>query len=93
MRTKPVAPPIELDRAGDISYHRQIFLAYRAAILEGRLQPGQRLPSSRALANELGISRLPVLNAFEQLLHEGYVEGRTGSGTYVSCRRHCLPFV
>jgi DNA-binding transcriptional regulator YhcF (GntR family) len=51
MRTKSLAPPIELDRAGDISSHRQIFLAYRAAILEGRLQPGQRLPSSRAVSS------------------------------------------
>ncbi|MGH8188999.1 MAG: PLP-dependent aminotransferase family protein [Steroidobacteraceae bacterium] len=79
-----VAPYIEFDRAGDVSYYRQIFLGYRAAILEGRLRPGQRLPSTRALASELGISRLPVLNAFEQLLHEGYVEGRAGSGTYVA---------
>ncbi len=65
-------------------YYRQIYDGYRAAILTGRLRPGERLPSTRALAEELGISRLPVVNAFEQLLHEGYVEGRTGAGTYVS---------
>ncbi|HEX2836260.1 MAG TPA: PLP-dependent aminotransferase family protein [Thermoanaerobaculia bacterium] len=65
-------------------YYRQIYDGYRAAILAGRLRPGERLPSTRALATELGISRLPVVNAFEQLLHEGYVEGRVGAGTYVS---------
>src|SRR5688572_2898424 len=64
-------------------YYRQIYDGYRGAILSGRLRPGERLPSTRALAAELGISRLPVVNAFEQLLHEGYVEGRAGSGTYV----------
>src|SRR5688572_13198101 len=64
-------------------YYRQIYDGYRDAILTGRLRPGERLPSTRAVAAELGISRLPVVNAFEQLLHEGYVEGRVGSGTYV----------
>ncbi len=71
------------DAASDTPYYRQIYDGYRGAILTGRLRPGERLPSSRAVAAELGISRLPVVNAFEQLLHEGYVEGRVGSGTYV----------
>jgi GntR family transcriptional regulator/MocR family aminotransferase len=78
MTTFPFAP------ASATPYYRQIYDGYRAAILTGRLRPGERLPSTRALAAELGISRLPVVNAFEQLLHEGYVEGRTGAGTYVS---------
>jgi GntR family transcriptional regulator/MocR family aminotransferase len=47
------------------------------------LRPGQRVPSTRALAVELEISRLPILAAYEQLVHEGYIEGRSGSGTYV----------
>lgn len=64
--------------------YRQIYEGYRLAILEGRLRAGQRIPSTRALARELGISRLPVLTAFEQLLHEGYLEGRAGSGTFVA---------
>lgn len=71
--------------------YRQIYDGYRAAILEGRLRAGQRIPSTRALALELGISRLPVLTAFEQLLHEGYLEGRSGSGTYVAASIHELP--
>ncbi len=64
--------------------YRQVYDAYRAAILSGRLRPGQRLPSTRALAAALGFSRLPALNAFEQLLHEGYIEGRVGAGTFVA---------
>lgn len=71
------------DAGADTPYYRQIYDGYRGAILSGRLRPGERLPSTRAVAAELGISRLPVVNAFEQLLHEGYVEGRVGSGTYV----------
>src|SRR5256885_12019185 len=46
----------------------------RHAILHGQLQPGTRLPSTRALAEERGVSRNTVLNAYEQLLSEGYVE-------------------
>ena len=51
--------------------------------------PGQRIPSTRGLAADLGVSRLPVLSAYEQLLHEGYLVGRTGSGTFVS--EHSVP--
>ena len=71
--------------------YRQIYDAYREAILGGRLVAGQRVPSTRALAAQLGISRLPVLNAFEQLLHEGYFEGRVGSGTYVAATMRSAP--
>lgn len=74
---------IAFDRRSHVPYYRQIYDGYRTAILAGRLRRGERLPSTRALATELGISRLPVVNAFEQLLHEGYIEGRAGSGTYV----------
>jgi GntR family transcriptional regulator/MocR family aminotransferase len=79
-----ISPYLPFDRRAPGSYYGQIYKGYRAAILEGRLRPGQRLPSTRALANELGISRLPVLNAFDQLLHEGFIEGRAGAGTFVS---------
>jgi GntR family transcriptional regulator/MocR family aminotransferase len=64
--------------------YRQIYQGVRAAILDGRLGQGQRLPSTRTLASELGVSRLPVLNAYDQLLHEGYLVGRVGAGTYVA---------
>jgi len=75
---------IPFDRSASTPYYRQIYHGVRAAILEGRLGQGQRLPSTRTLARELGVSRLPVLNAYDQLLHEGYVSGRVGDGTYVA---------
>ncbi|MGL4967812.1 MAG: PLP-dependent aminotransferase family protein [Inquilinus sp.] len=75
---------LPLDRAGGLPLHRQIYDGIRGAILAGALRPGQRIPSTRGLAAEMGVSRLPVLAAYEQLLHECYLEGRAGSGTYVS---------
>jgi GntR family transcriptional regulator/MocR family aminotransferase len=86
--TAGLTPYIPFDRASGIPFYTQIYDGYRTAILSGRLGPGQRLPSTRTLAAELQISRLPVLHAFEQLLHEGYLEGKVGSGTYV---RDCIP--
>src|SRR6478672_2165865 len=75
---------LSVERNIDVPIHRQIYEGLRGAILDGRLRPGQRIPSSRGLATDLGVSRLPVLSAYEQLLHEGYLVGRTGSGTFVS---------
>jgi GntR family transcriptional regulator / MocR family aminotransferase len=86
MRTKPsgaAVPMIAVDRQGEKPLHRQIYDAFREMVLERRLQPGQQIPSTRALADELGISRIPVLEAYEQLLAEGYIESRSGSGTFV----------
>lgn len=73
-----------IDPASSKPLYRQVYEGYRAAMVDGRLRPGQRLPSSRTLARELGISRLPVTNAFEQLLAEGYCETRVGAGTFVA---------
>src|SRR5271163_3003413 len=87
MKKKPhgaAVPLIAVQRKGDKPLHRQIYDAFRAMILERRLQPGQQIPSSRALADELGISRIPVLGAYAQLLAEGYLESRTGAGTFVA---------
>ena len=75
---------VSVDRSSPAPLHRQIYDRMRRAILEGMLRAGQRVPSTRTLAAELGVSRLPVLTAYEQLLHEGYLTGRTGSGTFVS---------
>ena len=60
--------------------------ALRAAIREGRLRPGDRLPATRALAAELGCSRWVVVEAYDQLAAEGWIEGRAGSGTRVRAR-------
>jgi len=63
---------------------RQVYRHLRQTILEGTLRAGDKLPSTRDLAEQLGISRTVVLLAYEQLLAEGFVAGRGGSGTYVS---------
>lgn len=72
------APP-----AGE-SLYRWLYGELRAAILDGRLRPGARLPATRDLAAAYRLSRATIVTAFEQLKSEGYVEGRSGSGTYVS---------
>ena len=64
--------------------YRWLYDALRAAILEGRLHPGARLPGTRDLAAQYGLSRGTIVSAFEQLRSEGYVDGTVGSGTYVS---------
>ena len=70
---------------GEGALHRQLYRALRAAILDGRLAPGARLPGTRALALELGVSRNTVLQASEQLIAEGYAETHPRSGTFVRC--------
>jgi GntR family transcriptional regulator / MocR family aminotransferase len=64
--------------------YRQIYEAIRTAILSGEFKPGKRLAATRALAKELGVSRTTVLNAYEQLFAEGYLDGKTGAGTFVA---------
>ncbi|WP_275554258.1 PLP-dependent aminotransferase family protein [Mixta sp. Marseille-Q2659] len=64
--------------------HQRLFRCLRSAIVEGILPPHSRLPASRDLARELAVSRNTVLNAYEHLLAEGYVQARTGSGTWVA---------
>src|SRR5215470_15269789 len=63
---------------------RQVYVGMRQAILSGKLRADERLPSTRDLAEQLGISRTVVLLAYDQLLAEGFVIGRAGSGTYVA---------
>ena len=69
---------------GDGTLHRQVYRALRAEILAHRFKPGARLPSTRALAAQLGVSRNVAMLAYEQLLGEGYAQARTGSGTIVA---------
>ncbi len=64
--------------------YRQVYRNLRSAILTGRLKRGARLPSTRELAVTLNVSRNTVLNAFDQLLAEGYLESAPASGTFVS---------
>lgn len=75
--------PIALD-AGIPNQASRIHAALRVAIVDGRLGPGLKLPSSRALAEQFGLSRNAVVAAYEQLLGDGLAEARQGSGTYVA---------
>ena len=72
---------VQLD--GDGPLFRQLYRALRHAIQTGTVPAGARLPATRVLATELGVSRTTVLLAFEQLAAEGYLDGRRGSGSYV----------
>ena len=71
---------VKLD--GDGPLFRQLYRALRTGILDGTVAPGTRLPATRALALELGVSRTTVLLAYEQLAAEGYLDGRRGSGSF-----------
>jgi GntR family transcriptional regulator/MocR family aminotransferase len=79
---------INLDRTSTTPLHQQLTAKIRTAVLEGRLKPKQKLPSSRSLAKLLTISRSTVTQSYEQLESEGYLETRCGSGTYICT---CLP--
>lgn len=74
---------LPLDPAAATPLFRQLYEGLRCGILDGTLAAGVRVPATRRLAGELGVSRNTVLNAYEQLLAEGYLEGKAGSGTYV----------
>jgi len=73
-----------LDTAAVEPAYRQLFRLLQQAILSGRLAVGAKLPSSRALGADLSIARNTVIQVYEQLLAEGYVETQSGSGTYVA---------
>lgn len=75
---------IQIDRTLDIPLIRQVYEQIRTRILHGELVAGECLPPTRELASHLGISRNVVVEAYEQLFAEGYIEGRQGSGTYVA---------
>jgi GntR family transcriptional regulator / MocR family aminotransferase len=74
---------IPLSKGGEPLF-RQVYIGLRDAIFSGAFAPGTRLPSTRELAEQLGVSRTVVLLAYDQLLAEGYADGHRGSGTFVS---------
>lgn len=77
-----VSLAVRPDGAAPLSH--QVYAAFREAILDGRLGAGDRLPASRVMAADLGVSRNTALAAIEQLVSEGYLETRRGSGCYVA---------
>ncbi|HSJ71399.1 MAG TPA: PLP-dependent aminotransferase family protein [Acidimicrobiia bacterium] len=75
---------IFIDPTSTTGLTNQVFEEIRSGILEGRVGPGERLPSTRELAVTLGVSRHTVTTAFQRLSAEGFIEGRRGGGTIVS---------
>src|SRR5689334_7656326 len=75
---------ISLDRADREPLHRQLAAELKRLILAQTIAPGARLPSSRIYAEELGVSRATVVAAVDELIAEGYAEGRHGSGVFVA---------
>src|SRR5689334_9661900 len=75
---------IPLDRASARPLRDQLYTGLRAAIIDGRLPFGVRLPASRALAKSLAVSRFTIDDAYSRLVSDGYVTGRHGSGTFVA---------
>jgi GntR family transcriptional regulator / MocR family aminotransferase len=79
-----LTPVVTVDRSNSQPLHSQIYRSLRNSIATGVLRPGQRVPSSRALSAELDVSRITILDAYAQLLAEGYFKSREGAGTFVS---------
>src|SRR5712692_9367691 len=77
-------PEIILDQRASAPLYRQLYERMRAEILAGQLETGARLPSTRVLASELGVSRNTTALAYELLLLEGYIESRVGDGKRVA---------
>ncbi len=77
---------INLDTRAPQPLHQQLYQELRGSILNGRLRAGQRLPSTRALAKSLGVSRATVTQSYEQLASEGYLKTAVGSGTAIACQ-------
>ncbi|MEV4725702.1 PLP-dependent aminotransferase family protein [Micromonospora humida] len=76
-----------IDRHSTAPLYQQLYEQLRWSIEAGQLTPGTRLPATRTLAKELGVSRNTVLVAYDRLLAEGYLDGRVGSGTRVATRQ------
>src|SRR6266511_3847436 len=76
--------PMPVNSALDIPLYQQVYARLRASILSGGLKGGMKLPSTRTLANELNVSRNTILNAYQQLMAEGYLDSVAGSGTFVA---------
>ncbi|MBD0369919.1 MAG: PLP-dependent aminotransferase family protein [Pyrinomonadaceae bacterium] len=83
-RLSAAATLISVDRGEPKPIYLQIYEAFRTRIVHRELRPGQPVPSTRQLARELRVSRFPVLNAYAQLLAEGYFESRIGAGTFIA---------
>lgn len=80
----PTTFDVQLDRDSEEPIYRQLIRHIRAQVDSGVLTPGSRLPASRDLARQLGISRISVVNAYAELRSEGYLSAHAGRGTFVA---------
>ena len=86
MKTKAgaILSSIRIDRSQDRKISVQLYMGLREIILSGGLKGGERLPATRTLASEVGVSRTTALDAVSRLISEGLLESRIGAGTFVS---------
>ncbi len=82
--THVVVTGLDVDRRRPVSLASQLYESLRQAILTGQLRAGDRLPSTRQLAEQLSVSRNTTTGAYDQLLAEGYIDAKVGSGTCVA---------
>lgn len=75
---------LTLERSSGVPLYKQLETGLRKLILSGTLRARQKLPSTRELAGEIGISRITIKSVYEQLVAEGYVQATSGSGTFVA---------
>jgi len=75
---------IQLDFTSETPLYKQLYSLIREGILSGRFKGGQKLPGTRTFSTELKVSRNTVVQAFEQLIIEGYISGKIGAGTYIT---------
>lgn len=80
---------IEIESCGNLPLYKRVANALKDSIDSGRLQQGQAVPSTRQLAVHLGVSRITVVQSYQQLVSQGYLRVETGNGTFVS--ESCQP--
>ncbi len=83
MNTSELFASFDLDRSAASPLFRQLYAAVKEAVLRGALSPGMQLPPTRELCRLMGVSRQTVLNAWDQLMAEGYLSGTVGKGTFI----------
>lgn len=79
-----VLSSIQIDKSAGKKISIQLYMGLRDLLLTGALTPGDRIPASRTLAREIGVSRTTVIDAVDRLISEGLLEAHVGSGTFVS---------
>jgi GntR family transcriptional regulator/MocR family aminotransferase len=92
-RTRSIVPTpfVRVDRSLPVSIEQQVYTSIRQAIREGLLHPGSRVPASRLLALNLGVSRACITDAYKRLIIEGYLTAHSGGGTFVTARQFVRP--